>query len=698
MATILTPSGAEFQINVNSGGNNGISGAQDLANLAVLTDGRFVVTYQSDYFGTATDTDPIVAIFNPGGTTSFAYGDVHNAGGLQKAPAVAERLNGGLGVVFQNERHANNTVDANGPNITYVPVTGTGGVLSPIAVADFNAGAGHDALQNPAIATLSSGRQVVVFERIWTALTDHDVFLNVVNAAGTATQFSIANPLDVSSNASWQANPSVATIGNSALVVFEDGSTTTTASANIRVRLFDGDTNTLGAAFTIADHAARLRTADVAAIDDHRYAIVYGDQNDIWAKIYDATTGTLSPEVQADAVGGFALDPAIARLPGDRFVVTWAEFNGADYDVRARLFDSAGAAMGSNFLVTSLTDASQFTADVAVSGSHVLFSWTDFGARPEDAAPTGIRGRIFDAGTVSETPHWIASVDVGPHPAGWAPSGIGDFNNDGSSDLAWYNPTTRNIDIWKLADGEWIGSTDVGTHPAGYQPAGFGDFDRDGTTDIAWHNPTTNNLDIWKIANGGWAGSVDVGSHPAGWQPALTGDFDGDGTSDIAWYNPTTNNLDIWKIANGGWAGSVDVGSHPAGYQPALAGDFTGDGTSDILWYNPTTGDVDIWKLSNAGWAGSTHVGLHPAGWQPLGVGDFNLDGTSDIVWYNPTTNNIDVWVIKNGLWAGSFDVGSHPAGSVAVGVGDFDHNDVSDIMWREVSTNRVENWLLTSS
>ena len=216
MATILTPSGAEFQINVNSGGNNGINGAQDLANLAVLTDGRFVVTYQSDYFGSPTDTDPIVAIFNSSGTTSLAFRDVYNVGALQKVPAVAERLNGGLGVVFQNDRHANNTVDANGPNITYVPVSAAGAVLSPIAVADFNAGAGHDALQNPAIATLSSGRQVVAFERVWTAGTDHDVFLNVVNAAGTATQFSIANPLDVQANASWQANPAVAAIGNAA--------------------------------------------------------------------------------------------------------------------------------------------------------------------------------------------------------------------------------------------------------------------------------------------------------------------------------------------------------------------------------------------------------------------------------------------------------------------------------------------------
>src|SRR5262245_58838275 len=273
----LTPLAPEFQINVNDGGNNGISGNQDLAAVTVLTDGRFAVTYQSEFFGASTDNDPIVALFNADGTTSVDYVDVNNSGAQQKVPAVAPRLDGGLGVVFQNDRHANNSADANGPNIVYAPVTAAGAVLPRIAVADFNGGAGHDALQNAEIATLSSGRQVVVFERVWTAGTDHDVFLNVVNAAGTATQFSVANPADVVSNSAWQANPAVAAIGNTALVVFEDGSTTTTASANIRARYFNGDTNALGPAVTIADHAARLRTADVAAIDHYRWAITYGD-------------------------------------------------------------------------------------------------------------------------------------------------------------------------------------------------------------------------------------------------------------------------------------------------------------------------------------------------------------------------------------------------------------------------------------
>src|SRR4051812_2096074 len=296
----------------------------------------------------------------------------------------------------------------------------------------------------------------------------------------------------------------------------------------------------------------------------------------------------------------------------------------------------------------------------------------------------------------AETPHWTKSVLITPHPTGFLPAQIGDFNGDGTSDLAWFNGTTGSVDIWKLQDGGWVGSVDAGSHPTGYQSVGTGDFNHDGTSDLLWFNAVTRDVDVWK--GGTLAGSVDIGAHPAGYQPVLAGDFTGDGTSDVLWFNPTTRDVDLWKISNDQWAASIDIGTHPAGYQPALAGDFNGDGTSDVAWYNSTTGEIDIWKISKAEWAGSVGVGPHPAGWQPLGAADFNHDGASDVVWYNPTNNNIDVWLMKNGQWSASVNIGSHPAGAVAVGVGDFDHNGVNDIMWRDIATGLIDSCMLALS
>jgi len=292
-------------------------------------------------------------------------------------------------------------------------------------------------------------------------------------------------------------------------------------------------------------------------------------------------------------------------------------------------------------------------------------------------------------------PHWMASVDVGAHPVAWSPAGIGDFNHDGSADLAWFNSSNGDVDIWELANGQWSASSDVGSHPAGYQPVGFGDYNHDGTKDVLWFNPATHDVDLWEISNGKWSASVDVGTHPAGYDPAHTGDFNGDGTADVFWFNPATRDVDIWDMSNGHWSASVDVGSHPDGYQPAVVGDFNGDHTSDVAWFNPTTGDVDIWEMSNSHWAASVDVGTHPAGYKPIGAADLNHDGTSDVVWYNPTTNDIDVWLLQDGHWSASVDLGTHPAGSVPVGIGDFDHNGVPDLAWLNTTTGHIDNWML---
>ena len=82
-------------------------------------------------------------------------------------------------------------------------------------------------------------------------------------------------------------------------------------------------------------------------------------------------------------------------------------------------------------------------------------------------------------------PHWMASVGLNAHPAGWALTGVGDLTGDGTSDMVWYNATTGNVDLWKISNGQWAGSVDIGPHPLGWQPAGIGDLNGDGTERLA---------------------------------------------------------------------------------------------------------------------------------------------------------------------------------------------------------------------
>lgn len=332
-------------------------------------------------------------------------------------------------------------------------------------------------------------------------------------------------------------------------------------------------------------------------------------------------------------------------------------------------------------------------ADFQVSGPD----GTDHLVNMERVAFADVSGNLSDLIDVPQT-HWMASVDLGPHPAGWSPAGVGDFNRDGTGDIAWFNNQSGETELWLLANGHWSASIVLGTHNTAWQPAGIGDFNADGTSDVAWFNATNGDMEIWKTQNGQWAGSVDLGPHNTAWRPVGIGDFNADGTSDIAWYNATNGDMEIWKTLDGKWAGSVDYGPHNTAWRPAGIGDFNNDGTSDILWYNPTTGDAEIWKTLNGQWAGSVDLGVHPLGWTPVGVADFNNDGTSDILWYNPNNGNVEIWKTLNGAWAGSINVGNHPPGAQVTGIGDVNHDGTTDILWRDPATTHVEAWLLSNA
>ncbi|MGB9364950.1 MAG: CARDB domain-containing protein [Xanthobacteraceae bacterium] len=391
-------------------------------------------------------------------------------------------------------------------------------------------------------------------------------------------------------------------------------------------------------------------------------------------------TATISIEENTSSV-----TTATATDPDAGTTLTYSITGGADA-ARFQINGSTGA--------LSFVSAPNFEqpADADHNNSYLVQVRASDGSLTDDQAIT------VNVTDVAERPHWTASTTIGVHSPGYQISGIGDFNHDGTGDVLWYNPATRDTDIWSLNSGQWAGSSTIGLHPAGYNIAGIGDFNRDGTSDVLWYNPATRDTDIWAVNNGHWAGSTTIGLHPPGYDIAGIGDFNADGTSDVLWYNPTTRDTDIWSLNNGHWAGSSTIGLHPPGYNIAGIGDFNHDGTSDVLWTNPTTNETDIWLLSNGHWAGSTTIGAHPAGYRVAGTGDFNQDGTSDAVWYNPSNNDVDVWLVQNGQWAGSASLGAHPPGSALAGVSDFDHNAVADIMWRDPNTGNVETWLIANS
>ena len=695
--------GSDFQINKDAGAGQGIFGNQDLPQITALTDGRFAVVYQSDYSGNASDQESIAAVYNADGSvSSIPYLDVYNAILNQSQPTVAALPGGGFGVVFTNQLHANSSVDANPNNITYVRVAANGTLGTPLAIGDLDSGAGTDNLLNPAIATLSDGRQVVAFERIFTFGNDDDVLLNVVSAIGLTTQFNATGVSPVLGlvgfTAAWESAPRVAAIGNAALVAFQDSTGTTISGENISAAIFNGTTNTIGARFTVADHFHGLFTDSVTALDSHRYLIVYDDSFDIFGKIYDTTGGTLSAEFQLDQPNPSGATLASVAVTADGgFIATWTALLAGTLDIVARRFNSDGVAMGPQFTVNRLTDNHQLNATVAVSGANAFFVWNDAASRPGDTSPRSVRGQVM-------------SLTTPP-----------DFNDDGVSDILWRS-ASGGLVAWDMNRSGAIGGSGFVTYggvvtapDASYSIAAISDFSGDGKADVLWRN-TAGSLIEW-LMNGSvitqssfvTAGGTPVNPDPS-WSFLGAGDFNGDGMSDMLWRN-ASGEIAEWQV-NGtviGGSGDLNAGGGAVflgtAWSVAGIGDFNGDGKADIIWRN-ASGEVAEWQMNGSTIIGSSDlnsggVAVAPtANWSVAGVGDFNADGNADLLWRDNSSGALVEWLMNGSsiIGSGSVTLSGTPVnpdpGWHVVEIGDFNGDARADILWRH-DNGAIAEWFM---
>jgi FG-GAP-like repeat len=108
-------------------------------------------------------------------------------------------------------------------------------------------------------------------------------------------------------------------------------------------------------------------------------------------------------------------------------------------------------------------------------------------------------------------------INVGTFGTNWAVQGIGDFNNDGRSDIALKNTTTGQFYLLLMdAAGSYTGSN-LGIIGTDWNIAKTGDYNADGTDDILWRNANTNQIYMWAMQDGHQAAT---GSAPYGFLTA----------------------------------------------------------------------------------------------------------------------------------------------------------------------------------
>jgi hypothetical protein len=683
MATKLSPVGSQFQVNQITAND------QTVPDITPLSDGRFVVVFNSFFDAPGTDIDVYGQFVNANGTLSGGSIPIAAPNGIQQNPAVAARSDGGFTTVWQDS--GTGVSPSADPDIYYA-VTNSAGTntvgRSPLM-------AGANVLQDPDIATMSDFRQIIVAERAVDA-SSHDVVFDVLAADGTTQLFAASGFASLPGFAlgTLQRNPHVAGGPNRALLVYQDNAGEADASEfHITARLFNGASNTFGSAIPIADAPGGSSdlAPNVVYIGDGRFAITYYQVSGgagLFARIYNSDTGALSPQIAVNTapIAG-ALYANVAATQDGGFVVTWGVFVGpapdtSAYSVHERRFDPYGNPFGDDFVVNTLTDDSQYVPAIAITGGNVLTAWDDFASRPGDTDPRSIQAQA------ATTPGF-----------NYDSAAYGDFDNNGRNDLLYQNLSTGAVAIWTTnSAGVAAAIAAPGSLPAGYKIDGTGNFNSTPGDDILLRNGS-GQVAVWVTSGTAVVDFKVLGSTSAAYLNAGNGDFTGDGQSDLLFRHAGTGEIASWQVVNNALAAPAKVlGSAPNVYQIVAVADFTGDHQADILFRNLGTGEIAEWQVANNQLLSAQVVGSTASVYHVVGTGDFDGNGANDIL-FRHDNGQLVMWLLNS---AGQLLSAPQAVATVSNiyhvdGTGDLNGDGRSDIIFRDPSGNVIE-WLMNGA
>lgn len=206
----------------------------------------------------------------------------------------------------------------------------------------------------------------------------------------------------------YQNHPTVTGLADGGFVVSWEGGFST--GPGLGAQRFDGSGNAIGSEFVVSpSFANRESTASLTTLADGSFVVTWtsrsedpfhsNDAPEIRGQIYDTNGAALGSEFivnSPSANNAFRGEEKVTALASGGFVVTWESKDsyGAATTIKSQIFDASGNKLGGEFPVSSASDANagydQFGPTViGLANGNFAIVWSGFrdAALPGDPAP-----------------------------------------------------------------------------------------------------------------------------------------------------------------------------------------------------------------------------------------------------------------------------------------------------------------------
>jgi hypothetical protein len=251
-------------------------------------------------------------------------------------------------------------------------------------------------------------------------------------------------------------------------------------------------------------------------------------------------------------------------------------------------------------------------------------------------------------------------------------------NQEAANTLVFQGAATTPIFGWKLFAAEFDQSISIGDLPStDHLISVCVDLNNDGNTDLVFFNVLNRQVTYRLLdANRNPIGSGFIGVSDAGWTLAAAGRFDTSGNVTLVWQNQGLQLVVGWVLnANIEFQSSRVFGTSGPGFRLCGAADLNNDGNTDLLFQGPGANQAVVaWLLDASGnFQSAQTVAVIPSGWFVIGAGDFTNDSIADLIFANTTTRLVVVFTGPSpGVFTTSTVVGGYTNQFVPRTVGRF--------------------------